>query len=256
METSVKQKRRWLIEFALVSLIPVLVVGLFLGQSIHSHSKQRATDSARRQAQLVADVAVRRALGPDADLSRMTADQRSELSQAIDGVRQGGDVVRATVRDGSGEVVYSDDPGSPGGGSAAPSAAQEALNGNSVSMVADLSSDPAAADATLGRVLEVFVPVRLGGPASPITGSMELWIPYAQVARQVDTETSSIYILLGVGLLFLWGTLLAVVAGASKRLPRPAAPEEGEALVPGPTRPPERPQVPSPLEERENVGEG
>ena len=34
METSVKQKRRWLIEFGLVSLIPVLIVGLFVGRSI------------------------------------------------------------------------------------------------------------------------------------------------------------------------------------------------------------------------------
>src|SRR2546423_14054448 len=183
METSVKQKRRWLIEFALVSLIPVLVVGLFLGQSIHSHSKQRATDSARRQAQLVADVAVRRALGSDADLSRMTADQRSELSQAIDGVRQGGDVVRAPVRDGSGEVVYSDDPGSPGGGSAAPPAAQEALNGNSVSMVADLSSDPAAADATLGRALEVFVPVQPAGPPATTPRAPVQWLPPAPASR-------------------------------------------------------------------------
>src|SRR2546430_3098012 len=36
MEASVKQKRRWLIEFGLVSLVPVLLVGLFLGQAIRS----------------------------------------------------------------------------------------------------------------------------------------------------------------------------------------------------------------------------
>ena len=64
MDASVKQKRRWLIEFALASLIPIVVVGLLLGEAIHSQAKTRATAMARQEAQMVGDVAFRRVLGP------------------------------------------------------------------------------------------------------------------------------------------------------------------------------------------------
>src|SRR5205809_188973 len=68
MEASVKQKRRWLIEFGLVSLVPVLLVGLFLGQAIRSSISGSVVDAASDRAQAVADLEVQRALGahPDA----------------------------------------------------------------------------------------------------------------------------------------------------------------------------------------------
>ena len=240
MDTSVKQKRRWLIEFGLVSLIPVLIVGLFLGQSIRSHAEQRATRAAQHEAQLVGDVAVRRVLGSDADLTRISPDEQAELSHALDSVRQGTSVSRATVRDRSGAVVYSDSAVLPGGGDGAPREAQTALGGETVSRVDDLSTDPTATDASLGRVLKVFIPLRLSGPTTPASGSMELWLPYSEVANQVEHETGSLYVLLGGGLLVLWATLLTVVAGASKRLRRQAAEKEEQALSDGLTGLPNR----------------
>jgi diguanylate cyclase (GGDEF)-like protein len=240
VDTSVKQKRRWLIEFGLVSLIPVLIVGLFLGQSIHSHAEQRATRAAQGEAQLVGDIAVRRVLGSDADLTRISPDQQGELSHALDSVRQGTGVSRATVRDRSGSVVYSDSAVLPGGGDGAPREAETALGGETVSRVDDLSTDPTATDASLGRVLKVFIPLRLGGPTTPAAGTMELWLPYSEVATQVERETGSLYMLLGAGLLVLWATLLTVVAGASKRLRRQAAEKEEQALSDGLTGLPNR----------------
>jgi hypothetical protein len=73
--TSVKQKRRWLIEFGLASVMPVLLLGLVLGQAIRSHAESRAVGSAQHKAQLVGDLAVQRTLEPGVDLARgITAD--------------------------------------------------------------------------------------------------------------------------------------------------------------------------------------
>jgi diguanylate cyclase (GGDEF)-like protein len=240
VDTSVKQKRRWLIEFGLVSLIPVLVVGLFLGQSIRSHAEDRATRSAQRQAQVIGDIAVRRALGSSTEITRLGPDQQNELSQALESIEQGTQVSHATLRDRSGTAVYSERPLLPGSDTATPHEAKTALGGETVSRVEDLSSDPTAADASLGQVLKVFVPLRLGGAASPVSGTMELWLPYSGVAVQVEREAESLYVLLATCLLVLWGTLLAVVAGASKRLRRQAAEKEEQALSDGLTGLPNR----------------
>ncbi|MEA2272022.1 MAG: diguanylate cyclase, partial [Solirubrobacteraceae bacterium] len=256
MDTSVKQKRRWLIEFGLASLVPVLLLGLFLGQAIRSHAENRAVGAAQRQAQLVGDLAVQRTLEPGVDLAHgLTAEQRSRLVTALNGVKQGTSVSRATLRDRAGAVVYSDDPLVMTSGSPAPVDARAAVAGDTVSRVDDLSRDPAAADASLGRVLRVFTPVRIGGPTAPITGTMELWLPYSEVAKQVESETGSLLVVLVIGLILLWGTLLGVVAAASKRLRRQAAEKEEQALSDGLTGLPNRTMFQS-LVERAMTGVG
>jgi diguanylate cyclase (GGDEF)-like protein len=241
VETSVKQKRRWLVEFALVSLIPVLVVGLFLGRAIHSHAEESATRSAQHQAELVAEIAFRRPLGSAADLARgLTAEEQTELTSSFVSARIGTDVARGTLRDRGGAVVYSDNPLLVENTTQPPAEAHAAINGQTVSTVEDLSGDPTADDASLGRVLKVFVPLRLGSPESQPDGSVELWLPYSSVALAVEKDTRSIYVLLVVGLLLLWGTIVAVVAGASQRLRRQAAEKEEQALSDGLTGLPNR----------------
>ncbi|MFL5782170.1 MAG: putative bifunctional diguanylate cyclase/phosphodiesterase [Thermoleophilaceae bacterium] len=240
-QTSVKQKRRWLIEFGLASLMPVLLLGLVLGQAIRSHAESHAVAAAQHKAQLVGDLAVQRTLEPGVDLARgIRPAEQTDLVRALDGVRQGMEVSRATLRDRAGAVVYSDDPLVVSSGSTAPPDARQAVAGDTVSRVDDLSKDPATADASLGRVLRVFTPVRIGSPTAPITGTMELWVPYSEIAKQVQSETRSLDVLLGVGLLLLWGTMLAVVAAASKRLRRQAAEKEEQALSDGLTGLPNR----------------
>ena len=241
MDTSVKQKRRWLIEFGAVSVVPVLLLGLFLAQAIRSHAEDRAQGSAQRQAQLVADLAIERTLDPGADLTHgLTPDQQAKLTGALDAVKQGTAVARATLRDRAGTVVYSDDPLVMTASSATPPDARFAVAGDTVSRVDDLSRHPGAADASLGRVLRVFVPVRVGGPTASIIGTMEIWVPYSGLAKQVEAETHSLYVMLVVGLVLLWGTLLAIVAGASQRLRRQAAEKEEQALSDGLTGLPNR----------------
>ena len=56
MDTSVQQKRRWLIEFGLASLIPMIVLGLVLSSTLKSTVRSHELTSARQNAQVVAYV--------------------------------------------------------------------------------------------------------------------------------------------------------------------------------------------------------
>ena len=47
MDMSVFQKRRWLIEFGLVCLIPIVLVGMFLLQTLKANVESRAIANAR-----------------------------------------------------------------------------------------------------------------------------------------------------------------------------------------------------------------
>jgi diguanylate cyclase (GGDEF)-like protein len=241
VEASFKQKRRWLVEFSLVSLVPIVLLGLFLGQAIHSHASGRANLAAQEEAQLVGELAFRRVLGAENDISRgVTSDEQAALDRALESARQGTDVAHATLRDHSGAILYSDNRVLVGSTARQPSEAESALNGTTVSKVTDLSRDPTAVDASLGRVLQVFVPLRLGGPSSPVAGSLELVMPYSGIATQIEHESHSLYVLLAIGLLLLWATIVGVVAGASQRLRRQAAEKEEQALSDGLTGLPNR----------------
>src|SRR4051794_10549139 len=192
MDASVKQKRRWLIEFALASLVPIVVVGLFLGEAIHSQAKTRATAMARQEAQMVGDVAFRRVLGPGTDLTRgLSGQQLVDLDSALESARQGADVTHATLRDRAGTVVYSDDHLLLGKVSAQ-TETRSAINGETVSKITDASDDPANPGVHVGRVLQVWLPMRLASPTAPPTGALELWIPYSAVEHQVASQSNTL----------------------------------------------------------------
>ena len=256
MEASIKEKRRWLIEFGLISLVPVLVLGLFLGQAIRSHANGRAIAAARDQAQLVGNLAFRRVLHSSGDLAHaLSPGQQAALDRSLTSARQGTDVVRAILRDRGGTIVYADNHELVGSSDHPPAEAEAALNGASTSKVGDLSRDASAQDSALGRVLDVFVPMRLGGSRSSIVGSLELAVPYGGIAAQVRHETHSMYLMLGIGMFLLWVTLVGVVAGASQRLRRQAAEKEEQALSDGLTGLPNRTMFQT-LVERATAGIG
>jgi diguanylate cyclase (GGDEF)-like protein len=238
--TAVKQKRRWLIEFGLISLVPVIVLGAFLAQTLRNQARDRAVASARTEARMVADLAIRRGLGSQVDPARaVTREGQEALDRSLTATRAGTDVARVTVRDKLGTVVYSDDHLRIGDGSAIPSETSAALHGNVVTKVMDLSRNPSSADATLGRVLAVYGPLRAAA-TDPPSGSVEVWMSYGPIARQIEDQTHNAYLAIGIGLLLLWGTIVAIVAGASQRLRRQAAEKEEQALSDGLTGLPNR----------------
>jgi diguanylate cyclase (GGDEF)-like protein len=248
VDATVKQKRRWLIEFSLVSLIPMILLGYFLAQTLGDQARERSVASARSEARLVSDIAVRRALGSEIEASRaLTREGQDALGRAVVSARAGTDVARITVRDRTGTVLWSDDRLKIGESDKPPTEARDALYGNTVSKVVDMSKNPITQDASLGRVLKIYVPLR-AEPGGPPVGSSEVWIPYAGIASQIEKDTRTLYVAIGVGLLLVWGCIVGVVAGASQRLRRQAAEKEEQALSDGLTGLPNRTMFASLLE--------
>jgi diguanylate cyclase (GGDEF)-like protein len=239
VDAQVKQKRRWLVEFGLISLVPMMLLGIYLAQTLGSQANERAIASARAEARLVADLALRRVVGDDLNPTEALAGEApAELDRSVASTRAGTDIARLTIRDPNGTTVWDDDPMEIGK-SNAPAEAGDAVVGNSVSKIVDLSRHPESDNASLGRVLKVYVPLRAtqGGPP---TGTAEAWIPYAGIASQVQEDTRALYFTIGFGLLFVWASIVAVVAGASQRLRRQAAEKEEQALSDGLTGLPNR----------------
>jgi diguanylate cyclase (GGDEF)-like protein len=218
---SVFQKRRWLIEFGLVCLIPIVLLGLFLFSTMKSNVESRALADAREQARLVADVGVSGQLSALGDLSHgLAGGQLSALDRNLESIRSGSSVTRVVVRNRAGRTIYADDH-SLIGKSAAPSGAADAAQGSIV------SGETYAGDA--GHVLAVFVPLNLGQSQPPV-GSVEVSLPYGPIQSSISRQTHRIEVMLFLGLFVLWGTLLTVVAYASQRLRRQAAEKEELAL--------------------------
>jgi diguanylate cyclase (GGDEF)-like protein len=223
------QQRRWLVEFGVVCLIPIVLLGLFLMQTLDSNVEGRALSNAQEQARLVSDFGLSASLSGLDDLSRgLSTGEQNALDRQLATIRKGNDIQRAIIRSRDGRVVYADDR-SLVGQVKPPAGARNANFGK-------ISSD--IAQAPTGKVLQVFVPVRLApGPAS---GSAELWLPYGPIGASISSQESNIELMLVAGLVLLWGTLLTVVSMASQRLRRQAAEKEEQALSDGLTGLPNR----------------
>jgi diguanylate cyclase (GGDEF)-like protein len=224
MDTSLQQKRRWLIEFGLASLIPMIVLGLVLSSTLKGTIRQHELASARHDAQVVGYVAVQNTLAGTTDLSHgLTGTQQAALDHAIAQVQGGTEIQRAVVRNRDGRIVYADDHSlvgklQPGGGET-----RGALGGDIVSKVT------AGDAATGGQTLAVYMPVKLGNSETP-AGSLELWLPYGPIASRVSSAAGTFYVFLVLGLIVAWGLLIAIVSAASQRLRRQAAEKEEQAM--------------------------
>src|SRR4051794_14498382 len=107
MDMSVFQKRRWLIEFGVVCLTPIALIGVFLLQTLSANVESRAIANGREQARLVAAVGFENQLAGVDDLSRgLSGAQQAALDRQLANMRAGSGVSRVIIRNRSGRTVY------------------------------------------------------------------------------------------------------------------------------------------------------
>jgi diguanylate cyclase (GGDEF)-like protein len=221
VDNAFTQQRRWLIEFGLLCLVPIILLGLFLQNTLQKNVESRAIGNAREQARLVNDLGFRVPLSARTDLDGgLTKDERGKLDSGLAEIRRGNGISRVAVRDRDGRTIYSDDPSTIGRTAGASQGARSALDGV---MTSERSTDSRAGD-----VLKVFLPLSLSD--SQPAGATELWLPYGPIASSIDRQSGRIRMVLGFGLFFLWLTLLVVVTQASARLRHQARQKEEQAL--------------------------
>lgn len=229
-------------KFALVSILPMVLLGIVLARALESQIRERALANAVDAAQLIATLGIQPQL-VGADLSDgLSSEHIEELDEALGGGFLEGKLASIKIWNSAFGIVYSDDHSLIGEGSAesASEGLREALGGNTVSEILSGEEGEAGEEGeevdvgteqllgTYGELLEVYVPIRFE-PGGPPSGAFEMYLPYRPIATTISGDTRRDQLLLIGGLALLYAALFRIVAGASKQLRRQAQSEREAA---------------------------
>jgi diguanylate cyclase (GGDEF)-like protein len=211
--------------FALVSLLPLALLGYGLSSYLKSQMRTRAYADARQSAALVA-AAVQTQLTPYQLRHGLGQSDLLALDRTVDGLKSQG-VVDVRLTDKGGRVLYSLDRASIG--HAAPTSPQQKAASSGRLVAGRANVDPGALETpTHDWTYAVWVPLRFGGEDA-VRGVLELYLPEKPISSAIASDVRTTYWLIGGGLLLLWISLFRVVAGASRKLRRQA--EENARLA-------------------------
>jgi len=204
---------RLFLAYAAASLVPVLLLGLVLSFALSAEAGSRGLSEGRAEASLIARTAIEPMLD-GRPLSRTMASAELESLRRVARRAVGsGDVVRMRLRDLNGRVVFSDD-GS-GFGEEIEDEALDAAGGATIALLTRLNVDANDEGPAGPRVVEIYLPLSVGGPS---LGVLEIYLPYAPIAHDVSAGLHTVYLVLGLGLAALWAILALVSASTMRRI--------------------------------------
>ncbi|HEX5307952.1 MAG TPA: EAL domain-containing protein [Solirubrobacteraceae bacterium] len=208
---------------ALLSLVPTVALGIALAWVLHAQIVSRTLSDATESASLVAKLGVQPRLTP--------AELRHGLSpagvQALDEQLRARSVTRDLARikiwNNQGLIVYSDDHALIGKRPGESDDLENALRGrpDAAAVIAPARDSETASEVGLGRLVEVYVPLRFTNSEAP-AGAFEIYLSYEPIAAAIGSDERTIALLLAVGLALLWALLFRIVAAASRQLRRQA----------------------------------
>ena len=207
-------------KYAVICLVPVLILGVVLAASLAGEARQRGLSEGRREALLVAQTAVQPLLERRPITANFTAGETADLRQLVTAAVRNKKILRLRVRDLAGQVVFSDD----GSGlrSKPEGEALTAARGGIVVLLTHLNADSNDTGATGEAAVEVYQPLYADGSGRPV-GVLELYLPYAPIAADVASGLHRLYLSLAIGLTLLWLALLTITASVSRGLRRQLA---------------------------------
>src|SRR4051812_44845639 len=210
--------------FTLLGVLATVALGLVLGAMLESQIRSRAIADASNSAELVARfgiepqlsaAALKQGLSPEAVASLnalLRGGYTSSSIVAIEGKNTHGKVIYANHADQIGRVLAHD-------------GFRRAMGGATTgTVVHDMDERPYREE-----LIETHAPLRLGGPGRAPDGVFEIYTRYAPVAESIRRDTLRLYLVLGVGLLLLYGALFRIVLSASLRLRRQADENQHQA---------------------------
>lgn len=204
---------RLFVLYAVASLIPVVMLGVLLAGQVAAQANARGLARARADARLVSQGIIAPLLGDaplPAGLGPATPDLRHNIA-AIVADRQ---VLRLRLRDLDANVVFTSD----GSVTTEKDEAARAARGTTIALLTTLEGDNGAGGI---RVAEVYAPLRAAKTDSLI-GVVEMYLPYAPIAADIDTQRRAQTWTLAAGLVVLWLVGLAVTGVTTRRLRRSA----------------------------------
>lgn len=215
---------------ALWSLVPIVALGLVLARVLQTQIVQRTLADADQSAQLVARLGVQPWLTPRDLHEGLSAKSIHTLDEQLR-TRSVSDLARIKIWSAAGRIVYSDDHALIGRTLGSDDDdLHDALAGkpNPAEVVTPALHTETASEAGLGRLVEVYVPLRFSSSGPP-AGAFEIYLSYRPIAATVSHDERTIALLVFLGLALLWAILYRIVASASKRLRRQA--QENDRLA-------------------------
>src|SRR4051812_28665482 len=206
--------RRLFVIYAVVSVVPVLLLGACLLVLTHRQATVRGLSEGATEANLVARSSVAPQLGEHPLSDGLTPAETKALGRMANVSARSGDVLRLRVRDLAGRVVFSPDGSDLG---TIDDDALEAVEGSTISQLTWLDADEHPDEATRGpRVIEAYTPLR-SAQSSRVIGVLEVYLPYAPIEADIASGEKWLGGTLIGGLLILWAGLLGVSASLSRR---------------------------------------
>ncbi|MFL6099556.1 MAG: putative bifunctional diguanylate cyclase/phosphodiesterase [Actinomycetales bacterium] len=210
--------RRLFAVYALVSLVPVLLLGAALLSLLNRQGHQHAVAEGQAKADLIARTSIAPLLGVD-NLDRgLTEAERTALQRSVSLAVADHQLVRIRLRGMSGHIVYSDDAS--GVAEATPeNAVVEAVHGQTDVELTHVNADAEDVGPLGPKVVEVYQPL-LATQSHLQIGVLEIYLPYAPIAADISRGQRAVGLALTGGLLLLWLSLLAVSMSVTRRLRR------------------------------------
>jgi diguanylate cyclase (GGDEF)-like protein len=212
---------RLLLSYALMTLVPVLLLGIALALSFRGIAQQRGLNEGTRQALLVAHTAIEPQLDGHPLTDHLNVRERGVLTRLVRSAVTGKEVLRLRLRDLSGRVVFSEN-NTGIGRSEDDDEALRAAAGHVVARLTHLNTDRNDSGPAGASAVEVYLPLNAGTPARRV-GVLEVYLPYGPIAADVDAGLHALYLDLALGLAGLLVVLFAITHSVSRRLRRELA---------------------------------
>ena len=205
------------IAFAVITLVPVLLLGVILSASYRSEAQRRGLAEGASEALLMDRTAVQPLLTGQPLSHGLSPAETVAMTRLVRNVVGTGDVLRLRLRDQAGAVVFSDD-GS-GFRQRPEDEALEAAKGVEVVRLTRFNSDSNDSGSIGPTSVEAYVPVRASDSQQQV-GVMEVYLPYGPIAADVNAGLSNLYRNLAIGLTLLYLILFGISAFVGRRLRR------------------------------------
>ncbi len=206
---------RMLATYALISLIPVVVLALIFAWSYRNEANARGLAEGKSQALLVARTAVQPRLSGRPLSEGLSPSETADMQELARTAVRHHDILRLRLRDLAGQVVYADD----GSELHQPpeDEALDAAHGDVVASLTRLNSDPGDIGKIGPESVEVYMPLSAGTPSRRV-GVLEVYLPYAPIRADVTAGLHSLYRDLILGLAGLYAALCVISLSVSRRL--------------------------------------
>ncbi|HEY3828353.1 MAG TPA: EAL domain-containing protein [Solirubrobacteraceae bacterium] len=208
-------------QVALLSLIPMLALGFVLARVLQSQIVTRTLADAGESAQLVARLGIQPRLTPSELRHGLSARDVRALDEQLRARSVRRDLARIKIWNSDGRIIYSDDHALIGRSPGESDDLRDALRGepDPAEVVTPSPHTETASEVGLGRLVEVYVPLRFVSSGSP-AGVFEIYLSYRPIASAISRDENMIALLVFLGLALLWAILFRIVASASRRLRR------------------------------------